>query len=561
MTKKWVLQESNTEIVQTLHQQLQIHPVLCKLLAQRGIHNYDQAKEFFRPNSSQLHSPFLMKGMEQAIARIQQAIAENEKILLFGDYDVDGTTAVAVVYSFFKPFYEHIEYYIPHRFTEGYGVSQKGIDYAVANNIKLIITLDCGIKSAALITYAKQQGVDTVVCDHHLPDDTLPPAIAILNPKQADCNYPYNELCGCGIGFKLIQAYAEKNPSHAHAVFENIDLVATAIAADIVPITGENRVLCVLGLKKVNSNPCIALQVLKQISAFDRPFTITDLVFIIAPRVNAAGRMDDARKAVELFIEKDITKARDIALLLNYDNSERVEVDKETTLEALQLLETEEQLSHCSIVYQVHWHKGVVGIVASRLIEQHYKPTIVLTESNGFITGSARSIKGFNMFDGLTQCHSLLENYGGHYFAAGLTLKHENLATFKTTFNTAVSLRLQEKDFIPEIEMDSEMLLTDITASMFNILTQFAPHGPLNMKPTFVARNVRNYEHKSCIVKEKHIRFFAEQHGKTITGIGFNLAHKFDILLSKPSFDMVFQIEENIWKDKKSLQLKVIDIT
>lgn len=563
MQKRWALKKTDEQISNLLHAQLKIHPILCQLLAQRGINNYEDARIFFRTSETQLHDPFLMKGMQAAVDRILQAISRQEKILIYGDYDVDGTTSVAVVYTFFKKIYPDIEFYVPHRFTEGYGLSQKGIDYAAENNIKLIITLDCGIKSFFLITEAKSKGIDTIICDHHLPDDELPDAFAILNPKQKDCPYPYKELCGCGIGYKLISAFAQQNNISKEEVDKNIDLVATAIAADIVPITGENRTLAVLGLKKVNSNPSIPIQALKLISEMEKEFTITDLVFIIAPRVNAAGRMDDARKAVDLFIETDLQKAMALAQLLQVDNNERRDVDKLITVEALDLLNNNENflLQRSTVVYQPHWHKGVVGIVASRLIEHHYRPTIVLTQSNGKLTGSARSIKGFNLFEGLNECAEYLENYGGHYFAAGLTLDEKHLSSFTKKFDEVVRNNVPQELFEPETEIDAEINFADITPGFLNILKQFAPHGPENMKPVFMTKNVRDYKGFSNVVKEKHLRFVIFQQGsKTVNGIGFNMADKEYIVKSNNSFDILYHIEENYWNGNTSIQLKVIDV-
>lgn len=563
MQKRWTLKKTDEQISNRLYEQLKIHPVLCRLLAQRGIENYDDAKKFFRTHEDQLLDPFLMKGMQRAIDRILQAIAHEEKILIYGDYDVDGTTSVAVVYTFFKNIYPNIEFYIPHRFTEGYGVSKQGIDYAIANSFKLLITLDCGIKSAQLLTYANQHGIDTIVCDHHLPGDDLPDVVAILNPKQADCPYPYKELCGCGIGYKLITAFASQNNIDVEEVNKNLDLVATAIAADIVPITGENRTLAVLGLNKVNTNPSIPIQALKMISEMEKAFTITDLVFIIAPRVNAAGRMDDARKAVDLFIETDLKKAMLLAELLQVDNNDRRDVDKQTTLEALDLLHNNEYYltQKSTVVYQPHWHKGVVGIVASRLIEHHYRPTIVLTQSNGKLTGSARSIKGFNLFEGLNECADYLENYGGHYFAAGLTLDETMLVGFTKKFDEVVRSKVPIELFEPAIEIDATIHFADINPGFLNILNQFAPHGPENMKPIFMTRNVYDYNGYSHVVKEKHLRFvLCQQNGKTFNGIGFNLADKENILKSNEPFDVLYHIEENHWNGNTTIQLKIIDI-
>lgn len=486
--KRWSLKTVNEEALEQLQDELKIHPVLCKLLIERDVQTYDAAKQFFRTTREHLHDPFLMKGMQRAVERIQLAISNKERILIYGDYDVDGTTSVAVVYSFFKSIYNDLEFYIPHRFREGYGVSKDGIQYAIDNQFSLIITLDCGIKSVALIHLAKQHGIDVIVCDHHMPDDDLPEAYAILNPKQLDCNYPYKELCGCGVGYKLISAFATAYSIDESIVDRHLDLVATAIAADIVPITDENRTLCILGLQKANDNPSIPLKALKHISDMKKEFTISDLVFIIAPRVNAAGRMDDARKAVELFIEEDEEKAKVIAQQLHEDNNDRRDVDKITTVEALDMLsDMEAELKFRStIVYQPHWHKGVVGIVASRLIDHHYRPTIVLTSSNGKVTGSARSIKGFNLFEGLNQCAEYLETYGGHYFAAGLTMMEEHLPAFRKRFDEVVREMVPEDKFQPEIEIDAELNFSDINEKFMKILKQFAPHGPENMKPIFI---------------------------------------------------------------------------
>lgn len=563
MEKKWRLKETNAALVERLQHELKIHPALCALLEQRGIQSFNEAKQFFRTSATQLHDPFLMKGMELAVKRIHDAIELRERILIYGDYDVDGTTSVAVVYSFLKAVYHDIEYYIPHRFTEGYGVSQKGIDYAIEHNFSLIITLDCGIKSSALIQQAKEKNIDTIVCDHHMPDDELPNAFAILNPKQKDCPYPYKELCGCGVGYKLITAYALRYNIPISQVNQHLDLVATAIAADIVPITGENRTLCVLGLEKANHDPSISLKALRYINALEKEFTINDLVFIIAPRVNAAGRMDDARKAVDMFIAEDLEKAKELALVLHEDNNDRRDVDRSTTIEALDMLKDNQvhQELKSTVVYQPHWHKGVVGIVASRLIEHHYRPTVVLTMSEGKVTGSARSIKGFNLFEGLNRCSEYLENWGGHYFAAGLTMKEENLSHFRLKFDEVVNSMVPVEMFQPVIEIDAELNFQDINDAFLNILKQFAPHGPDNMKPVFLTKGVKDYKGFTSIVKEKHVRFVMFQHaGRTINGIGFNLADKFEMIKSQPSFDILYHIDENEWNGNRTIQLKVMDV-
>ena len=561
--KRWSLKTVNEEALEHLQDELKIHPVLCKLLIERDVRTFDAAKQFFRTTREHLHDPFLMKGMQRAVDRIQQAILNQERILIYGDYDVDGTTSVAVVYSFFKSIYYDLEFYIPHRFREGYGVSKDGIQYAIDNQFSLIITLDCGIKSVALIHLAKQHGIDVIVCDHHMPDDDLPEAYAILNPKQKDCNYPYKELCGCGVGYKLISAFASAYSIDESIVDRHLDLVATAIAADIVPITDENRTLCILGLQKANDNPSIPLKALKHISDMKKEFTISDLVFIIAPRVNAAGRMDDARKAVELFIEEDEEKAKLIAQQLHEDNNDRRDVDKITTFEALDMLsDMEAELKFRStIVYQPHWHKGVVGIVASRLIDHHYRPTIVLTSSNGKVTGSARSIKGFNLFEGLNQCAEYLETYGGHYFAAGLTMMEEHLPAFRKRFDEVVREMVPEDKFQPEIEIDAELNFSDINEKFMKILKQFAPHGPENMKPVFISRNVMDYQGLSTVVKEKHLRLVIYQQGsRTMNCIGFNMGEKLEIVKSKNTFDILYHIEENEWQGNITLQLKIIDV-
>ena len=563
MQKKWTLKTTDKEAATSLQQQLKIHPAFCDLLDQRNIKTFQEAKHFFRTNEQQLHDPFLMKGMTEAVTRIFAAIESKERILIYGDYDVDGTTAVAVVYSYFKNFYPNIEYYIPHRFTEGYGVSKKGIAYAIEKQIGLIITLDCGIKSNVLIQEAKDNGIDTIVCDHHFPDEALPNAYAILNPKQKNCNYPYKELCGCAVAYKLITGYALRYNQYPDKVNYHLDLVATAIAADIVPITGENRTLCVLGLQKANHQPSIPLKALRYINSLEKEFTINDLVFIIAPRVNAAGRMDDARKAVELFIAEDMEKAKELATILHEDNNDRRDVDRSTTLEALDLLKelTPSSTLKSTVVYQPHWHKGVVGIVASRLIDHHYRPTIVLTMSEGKVTGSARSIKGFNLFEGLNQCAEYLDNWGGHYYAAGLTMKEENLPNFRIKFDEVVKQMVPLELFEPSIDIDAEINFQDISDSFLNILKQFAPHGPENMKPIFITRHVKDYRQLSTIVKDKHLRLVMFQTGgRTINGIGFNLAEKIDLVKSKNEFDILYHIDENEWNGSKSIQLKIIDV-
>lgn len=561
--KRWTLKPANEKHIQQLSQDLRIQPALCRLLAVRGITDYETAKRFFRPQITDLHDPFLMKGMKQAVARISEAVEWHERIMVYGDYDVDGTTSVAVVYSFLKKNYAgEISFYIPHRYREGYGISKAGIDFAHANGYTLMITLDCGIKSVELIQYAQTLGIDVIVCDHHMPDTKLPPAYAILNPKQTDCTYPYKELSGCGIGFKLISALAKQWKLSDESIFGCLDLVATSIAADIVPIDGENRVLAYYGIKKVNENPCLAIKTLKEISGANRHLSISDLVFVIGPRVNAAGRMDDARKAVELFTEDDPDMIRSLADQLQSDNFDRKEVDKSITEEALSLIQNDSVLLQrkSTVLYQEHWHKGVVGIVASRLIDHYYRPTIVLTHSNGKVTGSARSVSGFNIYEALHECKDLLENYGGHFYAAGMTMSPENVTTFVERFEEVVSRTIPPELLIPEIEIDAEIKLIDIKQAMFNIIKQFEPFGPTNLRPVFLTKNVYDYRGYSKVVKEQHIKFVVHQHnGEILDGIAFGMAEKFSIV-QNGAFDVVYTLDENEYNGVTKLQMKVIDI-
>jgi len=561
MEKRWTLPEWDENKVLQLQASLKVNRVICQILVQRGIDSYDKAKQFFRPQLSDLHSPWLMKDMDKAVARIMLAFENNEKILVYGDYDVDGTTSVACLFQFLQSIYPHVGFYIPHRYKEGYGISQLGIDYANENNYSLIISLDCGIKSVELIQYAQNLNIDFIVCDHHLPDKILPPAVAILNPKQSNCNYPYKDLCGCGVGFKLITALSEKLQLPESAPFEYLDLVACAIAADIVPITGENRVLAYYGLKKVNEKPCAGIKALLQLAGMQKEVRINNLVFIIAPRVNAAGRMDDAKKAVQLFIEKDITTALQLAEMLHNDNTDRKEADSSITAEALALIEEDKNHIHkCStVVYKEHWHKGVVGIVASRLIEKHYKPTIVLTKSGDYITGSARSVAGFNLYEAIYACKDYLIGYGGHFAAAGLTLKAENLHAFSNAFENVVKETIHPNLLIPEIIIDAVIELKDITQGFYNIISQMEPFGPDNMQPVFMLKEVTDTGY-SKIVKNEHIRFVIKQDKLSITGIGFNMAHQFHLLANQNPVNLVCTIDVNEYMGEKNLQIRVIDM-
>jgi single-stranded-DNA-specific exonuclease len=561
LTKRWSIKEVDAQIVNELQASLRVHPAICKMLVARGIHTFDQAKLFFRPQLTDLHDPFLMKGMQKAVDRICSAIEWNERILIYGDYDVDGTSSVAVVYSFLKSLYAgQLNYYIPHRYKEGYGLSKQGIDFAKANGHTLLITLDCGIKSADLVDYANGLGIDVIICDHHLPDERIPNALAILNPKQADCTYPYKELSACGIGFKLIEALAIQLNKPKESVYAYLDLVATSIAADIVALDGENRVLGFYGIKKANEQPSLSLKTLLEASDFKRTLQMSDLVFVIGPRVNAAGRMDDAKKAVELFIETDEEKVKEIAAALQADNLDRKEVDKTITEQAIQLLQhPHQQHKKSTVLFQTNWHKGVVGIVASRLIDHYYRPTIVLTESNGMASGSARSIPGFNIHEAIEACSHLLENYGGHYFAAGMTMQLHQVDAFIAAFEKQVANTIDPAILIPEISIDAELQLSDITPALLNLINQFEPFGPNNLRPVFISKGVQDDKGYSKIVKDAHLKFSIQQNGARMDGIGFNLADKIGIV-KDGLFDVVYTIDQNDFNGKSRLQIKVLDL-
>jgi single-stranded-DNA-specific exonuclease len=563
LQKRWNILPYDEQKVNALHDQLKVSKTLCKILTQRHFDTYDNSKEYFLPSLKMLHDPYLMKDMDKAVARIDKAISTQEKILVFGDYDVDGTTSVASMYSFLCEIYdvEKLDFYIPHRYREGYGVSKMGIDFAAENNFSLIVCLDCGIKSVELIEYANTMGIDFIICDHHLPGSIIPNAVAILNPKQIDCNYPYKELCGCGVGFKLMSALTSHYNLPDENLYNYLDLVACAIAADIVPMTGENRILAFFGLNKINTNPLPGIKALMELGGITKIMTITNVVFVIAPRVNAAGRMDDAKKAVQLFIEKDVEKAKAFAELLHTDNKERKEADSSITEDALQIIGEDVLLQNkkTCVVYSEHWHKGVVGIVASRLIEHYHRPTIVLTKSGDYIAGSARSVPGFNLYEAIYECKDLLMAYGGHIAAAGLTMLPENLEAFTKRFEEVVSATIPEHLLIPEIVIDAEINLSEITENFYTIISRMEPFGPENMRPTFVARNCRDFGY-SKIVKEAHLKFVVKQNETVLNGIGFNMADKFPLLMNNKSVDIVFKIDENVWNGNKSLQLMVVDV-
>jgi len=562
MQLRWKVKQADKEKVNALHQELKVHPVLCELLVQRGIETYEAAKKFFRPELNELHDPFLMKDMDKAVNRIMEAISRNEKILIYGDYDVDGTTAVSTVYLFFKEVYPNIEYYIPHRYTEGYGISFQGIDYAAENNFPLIIALDCGIKSNDKVDYANEKKIDFIICDHHTPGDEIPKAVAVLDPKRNDCPYPYKELSGCGIGFKLIQAFAQQNGMPPEACYRYLDLVCVSIGADIVPMTGENRILAHYGLKKVNENPLPGLKKLMEASGKQGQMDITNVVFILAPRINAAGRMDDAKHAVRLLVSADVDlDTGDHAEQLNKFNTDRKDLDKNITIHALEMLSSDANLANrkSTVVFHPEWHKGVLGIVASRLTDTYYRPTIVLTQSDGKVTGSARSVKNFDLYEAVYECRDLLIQFGGHKYAAGLTMLPENVDAFRNRFDEVVSARITDEQLIPELEIDAEIELEDINPRFYGIIQQMAPYGPENMQPVFVTRGVKD-SNWSKIVKEEHIKFSIKKNNSpVIDGIGFRLAEKFS-LVKNGTFDIAYNINENVWNDRVSLQMMVKDI-
>jgi single-stranded-DNA-specific exonuclease len=559
MQKRWAEKEvTNQKAIRELMQSLQIEEVLASLLVKRGITTFEDARCFFRPDLCHLHDPFLMRDMEKAILRIEQAIQAEEKILIYGDYDVDGTTSVALVYSFLRKYHKHLDYYIPDRYKEGYGISFQGVDHANENGYSLIIALDCGIKSVDKVDYANSLNIDFIICDHHTPGSILPEAVAVLDPKRNDCEYPYKELSGCGIGFKLVQAYAQKNDIPFEDICCYLDLVAVSIASDIVPLTGENRVLAWFGLKKLNESPCSGLSALIELSG-KKQYTITDVVFMIGPRINAAGRIDDAKHSVSLLIADDEVAARTQSLAINIKNTERKEFDSSITEQALAMLDNDPtQIERkTTVVYQEDWHKGVIGIVASRLTEKYYRPTIVLTNSNGHAAGSARSVIGFDLYEALCSCSDLLEQFGGHKYAAGLTMKPENIPAFQQRFEEVVSRTIPPELLIQEISIDATIELKDINGKLFRILNQFAPFGPLNMAPIFLTKNVQ-LKGPASIVGNNHLKLcICQNDSASFECIGFNLGKYFPLLQKGVPFNICYSIEENIWKDKRSVQLNV----
>ncbi len=565
MEKRWVENRlSDEKVISQLADQLNITSIIAELLVNRGISTYEEAEAYFRPRIEHLHDPFLMKDMERAIVRIEQAIANQEKILIYGDYDVDGTTSVALVFSFFKSIYSHLEYYIPDRYKEGYGVSYAGIDYAQAQNITLIIALDCGIKANQHVEYAKERNIDFIIGDHHLPGDEIPAAYAVLDPKRKDCDYPYKELSGCGIGFKLVQAYCDKNDIPFEKIIGYLDLVAVSIASDIVPVTGENRVLSHFGLIQLNNNPRPGLKALINISSL-KDISLNEVVFFIGPRINAAGRIDHAQHAVSLLISETEKEAFDLCEVVNIKNNERKEFDQTITLEAIALVEQDESAKHrkSTVLYNAEWHKGVIGIVASRLIDKYYRPTIILTESNGHAAGSARSVNGFDIYEAISACSDLLDQYGGHKYAAGLTMQIENIPAFIEKFERIVANTIADDSLHQEIDIESEMILSDFDSKFYRILKQFAPFGPGNMRPVFLSKQVRLASEPKLIGKNNanHLKFTIVQNGSfSFDCIAFGLGHYKKLMEEADSFDICYTIEENTWRDKTSIQLNIKDI-
>jgi len=560
MNKRWTTREvPNEAIVNNLAGILNIDTVLSTLLVNRGVSSFDEARNFFRPDHRQLYDPFLMEGMEKAILRIEDAIKKEEKILIYGDYDVDGTTAVAVVYSFFKSHHPHIEYYIPDRYKEGYGISTQGVDYAAQNGFTLIIALDCGIKSVDKVAYATTKGVDFIICDHHTPGAELPAAVAVLDPKRADCAYPFKELSGCGIGFKLIQAFSEKNDLPFEEVSCYFDLVAVSIACDIVPIVGENRVLAYYGLEKINTDPCIGIKKLMEVAGRGTHYTISDVVFLLGPRINAAGRIDDAKHAVELLIAGNEADAELKGELINIKNTERKGHDLKITDEALGMIDSNEILINrkSTVVFNADWHKGVIGIVASRLTEKYYRPTVVLTRSNGHVAGSARSVFGYDLYEALCGCSDLLIQFGGHKYAAGLTMAPENVDKFIERFEEVVSANITAEQLIQQIQIEAELGLSQICAKFFRVLNQFAPFGPENMSPVFLTKNVYVSGYAS-LAGNSHLKMTVMQAGSPLFDcIAFNHGEYLEKIKKDVPFDICYTIEENIWRERRTIQLNI----
>lgn len=569
MINKWkinTLSNKQEEHKNKLADDLGISPILAQLLVQRGITTFDDAKNFFRPQLSHLHNPFLMKDMDKAVERLNKALQQKEKILVYGDYDVDGTTAVALVFKFLKQFYSDVDFYLPDRYNEGYGISIAGIDYAAANNFSLIIALDCGIKAVEKINYALENGVEFIICDHHMPDSILPKAAAVLDAKRLDCTYPYKHLSGCGVGFKLMQAFAMSNGIDFSQLMPLLDLVAVSIASDIVPMTGENRVLAYFGLKQLNSNPSMGLKTIVDISGLaEKEITISDIVFKIGPRINASGRIQQAKEAVELLVSNDLVFAIKRCEEIDQHNQTRKDLDKSITDEAFSMLENNEKLKEklSIVVYNPDWHKGVIGIVASRLTEMYYRPSVVLTQSDDLATGSARSVPGFDIYKAIESCRDLLENFGGHMYAAGLAMKKENVAEFTRRFDAYVTANILPEQMHPQIEIDAVLQFKDITPKFFRVLKQFNPFGPENMKPVFCSKKVFDYGTSRLVGKEQeHLKLELVDSSceNVMNGIAFRMVEFNDHLKALNPLDICYTLEENNFNGNSSIQLLIKDI-
>ncbi len=567
MEKRWVIKEKgDTAVVKQLSAALGISEALANIMVQRNITTPDEALAFFEPDLGYLHDPFLMKDMNIAVERISTAIKKNEKILVYGDYDVDGTTAVALMYSFLKEQYSNVEYYIPDRYKEGYGVSFLGIDFAFQTNCKIMITLDCGIKAVEKVKYARTKGIDVIVCDHHYPGDEIPKALAVLDPKQPGCNYPYKELSGCGVGFKLVHAYSRVHGIPFSKIAGYLDMVAVSIASDIVPLTGENRILAYFGLKQLNESPRTGLREIIREAEICRALSIEDIVFKIGPRINAAGRMETGSKAVELLISNDTRLATGISKEINNFNIERRTVDRSITTEAMRMISEDQRTVNAktTVLFNPSWKKGVIGIVASRLIETYYRPTVILTESNGFATGSARSVQGYDLYQAIEACSDLLESFGGHMFAAGLTLKKENIRPFMDRFEQFVNSTITEEQLVPRIFIDSELSFSEINDDFFRFLCKFQPFGPENMSPVFVSRNVYDTGAGRMVGSSgEHLKLDLchESTGqKSFPAIAFSQAEHFEHFRSGKPLDICYSIEMNEFRGNKNLQLNIRDI-
>jgi len=567
MEKSWVvINKGDIAVVKQLAVSLGVSESLANLMVQRNITSAEEAKAFFNPTLDLLHDPFLMKDMNIAVDRISTAVKKNEKILVYGDYDVDGTTAVALMYSFLKDQYSNVEYYIPDRYKEGYGVSFQGLDFAFQNNCKVVITLDCGIKALEKVKYARTKGLDVIICDHHYPGDEIPKALAVLDPKQPSCSYPYKDLSGCGVGFKLIQAYSRVHGIPFSEISHFLDLVAVSIASDIVPLTGENRVMAYFGLKQLNESPCTGLREIIRESEVTRALTIEDVIFKIGPRINAAGRMETGSKAVDLLVSNDVKLATEISREINNFNLERRTVDRSITTEAMRMIAEDQRTvnSKTTVLYNPTWKKGVIGIVASRLIETYYRPTVILTESNGFATGSARSVQGYDLYQAIESCSDLLESFGGHMFAAGLTLKKENIRPFMERFEEYVNSTITEEQLVPRIFIDTELSFSEINEEFFRIMSQFQPFGPDNMSPVFVSRNVFDTGTGRMVGSSgEHLKLELCQESagqKSFSAIAFSQANHYDFIRGGNPFDICYSLEMNEFRGNRTLQLNIKDI-